>query len=63
MVYNHLIMAGDGMITSQNGLARKAFQRYAAPTLKVYGGVIDLTASGSQAGNEGSGAGNIAKKN
>lgn len=55
-------MVGDGMVRSKNGLARNEFQRYAQPTLKVYGGVIDLTASGTQAGAEGMGDANIYTK-
>lgn len=51
------------MVRSKNALAPNEFQRYATPTLKVYGGVIDLTASGTQAGTEGTGTGNIFKKN
>lgn len=63
MDFNQLITAGIGMIRNGNGLAHSGLKRYAAPTLNVYGGVIDLTASGTQAGSEGTGSGNITKKN
>jgi hypothetical protein len=42
--------------------AQKSPSRYSSPTLKVYGHAIELTASGTQDGTEGSGSGNIVKK-
>lgn len=62
MDFNQLITDGISMTGSKNRLAVSGLRRYAAPTLTIYGGVIDLTASGTQAGTEGSGVGNITRK-
>jgi len=50
------------MSRSKGTNAKYSSNHYAAPTLKIYGGVIDLTASGSTEGPEGTGTGNIFKK-
>jgi len=54
---------GDHMSKSEHKLGRKSSVSYSAPTLRIYGSVIDLTAAGSKAGPEGTGTGNIDRKN